>query len=106
MSYYSLPRVKLNEEDETKRLNNATSSYSRLFYKDRAKYVDVDLPSGVANKILAEGQPLTDDVKNFLLGTSDYTKNIRSDIDLYVTRGRHNEATFCRKLEPLKRVFE
>ena len=27
----------------------------RLFYKDRANDVDVDLPSTVANKILAEG---------------------------------------------------
>ena len=105
MSFYSLPRVKLNKKDETKRLNNVTSSYSRLFYKDRAKYVDVDLPSEVANKILAEKQPLTDDVKNFLLEISGYAKDIRSDIDLYVTRGRHNEATFRRKLDLLKRVF-
>ena len=59
--------------------------------------VDVDLVSTVANKILAEGQPLTDDIKNFLLGTSDYAKDIQSDIDLYVTRGRHNQASFRRK---------
>ena len=76
MSYYSLPRVKLHKEDEIKKLNNQTSNYSRLFYKDRAHDVDIDLPSAVANKILAEGQPLTDDIKNFLLGTSDYAKDI------------------------------
>ena len=49
--------------------------------------VDVDLVSTVASKILAEGQPLTD----------DDAKDIQSDIDLYVTRGRHNQASFRRK---------
>ena len=52
--------------------------------------MDVDLPSTITNEILAEGQPLTDDIKNFLLGTSDYARGIQSDIDFYVTRGRHN----------------
>ena len=92
--YFSLPYGKLHKKEEIKKLNNLTSNYSRLFYKDRANDVDVDLPSTAANKILAEGQPLTDDIKNFLLGTSDYARGIQSDIDLYVTRGRHNQASF------------
>ena len=100
--YYSLPRVKLHKKDEIKKLNNLTSNYSRLFYKDRINDVDVDLPSTVANKILAEGQPLTDDFKNFLLGPSDYARSIQSEIDLYVTRGRHNQASFRCKLDPIE----
>ena len=96
MPYYSLPRVKLHKNDEIKKLNNLISNYSQLFYKDRANDVDVDLPSTIPSKILAEGQPLTDDIKNFLLGTSDYARGIQSDIDLYVTRGRHNQASFRR----------
>ena len=103
MSYYSLPRGKLHKEEETKKLNNLTANYSRLFYKNRANDVDVDLPSTIANKMLAEGQPLTDDIKNFLLGTSEYAEDIQSDIDLYVTRGRHNQASFCRKLDPIEK---
>ena len=94
MSYYSLPCVKLHKKDEIKKLNNLTSNYSRFFYKDRANDVDIDLLSTITNKILAEGQPLTDDIKNFLLGTSNYARGIQSDIDLYVTRGRHNLASF------------
>ena len=86
-----MPRGKLHKKEEIKKLNNLTSNYSRLFYRDRANDVDIDLPSTVANKILAEGQLFTDDIKNFLLGTSDYAKGIQSDIDLYVTRGRHNQ---------------
>ena len=65
--------------------------------------MDVDLPSTIVNKILAEGQPLTDDIKNFLLGTSDCASGIQSDIDLYLTRGRHNQASFCRKLNPIEK---
>ena len=90
MSYYSL----LHKKDEIKKLNNLNSNYSRLFYKDRANDVDVDLPSTIANKILAEGQPLTNEIKNFLLGTRDYARGIQLDIDLYMTRGRHNQASF------------
>ena len=47
MSYYSLPHVKLYKKDEIRKLNNLTSNYSRLFYKDRTNDVDVDLPSTI-----------------------------------------------------------
>ena len=84
-------------------MNNLTSDYSRLFYKDIASDVDVDLPLTVTKKKLAEGQPLTDDIKNFLQGTSEYARDIQSDIDLYVTRGRHNQASFRCKLDPIEK---
>ena len=103
MSYYSLLCVKLHKKDEVKKLNNLTSNYSRLFYKDRANDVGVDLPSTIASKILVEGQPLTDDIKSFLLGTSDYARGIQSDIELYVTRGRHNQGSFRYKLDPIEK---
>ena len=103
MSYYSMPCVKLHKKDEIKKLNDLTSNYSRLFYKDRANDVDIDLPSTITSKILAEGQPLTDDINNFLLGTSDYARGIQSDIELYVTRGRHNRASFRCKLDPIEK---
>ena len=103
MSYFSLPRGKLHKKEEIKKLNNLLSNYSRLFYKDTANGADVDLRSTVANKILAEGQPLIDDIKNVLSGTSDYARGIQSDIDLYVTRGRHNQASVRRKLDPIEK---
>ena len=46
---------------------------------------------------------MTNDIKNFLLGTSDYARSIQSDIDLYVTRGRHNHSSFRRKLDPIEK---
>ena len=46
---------------------------------------------------------MADDIKNFLLGTSEYAKDIQLDIDLYVTGGRYNQASFRRKLDPIKK---
>ena len=103
-AYYSLPRVKLNKNSDVKKLNSFSNVYSSLFYKEKSSEIDVDLPPVVAQKIVARNEPLTDDVKNFLLGTTDYAQEIQSDIDLYVTRGKHNEAGFRRKLGPIEKM--
>ena len=59
MSFYSLPHVKLNRKDEVKKVNNFSSDYSRLFYKQNTKDVNIDLPSVVAERIVKEGHPPT-----------------------------------------------
>ena len=65
MSYYSLQRVILNENKETKELNDLSSNYSRFIRKQQARDLDEDIPSLVAQQIVAEGdQPLTDDAWN------------------------------------------
>ena len=72
MSYYSLLRVYLNENKETNNLNNLSSNYQRLFYKQQAKDLDEDIPSLVAQQIVSEGAlPLAEDVQNCLLRTSE-----------------------------------
>ena len=103
MSYYSLPRVILNENNkETKKLNNLSPNYSRLFYKQLAQNLNEDIPTLLTQKIVSEGPlPLTDDVRNFLLETSEYANDIQSDIDLFVTKGRFNEASVRHKLDPI-----
>ena len=102
-SYYSLPCLTLNEKNKkTKKLNNLSSNYSRLFYKEPARDLDEDIPSLAAQNIVAEGElPFTEDVRNFLLGTSEYANDIQSDIDLFVTRGRFNEASVRHNLDPI-----
>ena len=42
MSFYSLPRLKLHKKDFVKKLNNFSSNYSRLFYQQNAKDIDID----------------------------------------------------------------
>ena len=87
MSYYSLPHVILNENKQTKKLNNLYSNYQRLLYKQQTKDLDEDIHSLVAQQILSEGAlPLTNVVQNFLLGTSEYANDIQSNIDLFVTK--------------------
>ena len=104
MPYYSLPRVILNENKETKKLNNLSSNYQHLFYKQQAKDLDEDIPSLVAQQIASEGaQPLTDDVQKIFLGTREYTNDIQSDIDLFVTKGRFNEASVRHKPDPIEK---
>ena len=103
MSYYSLPRVILNENNkETKKLNNLSSNYSDLFYKQLAQDLDEDIPPLVSQQIVTEGALLlTDDVQNFLLGTSEYANDIQSDIGLFVTKARFNEASVTHKHDPI-----
>ena len=107
-AYYSLLRVRLNKKEDVKKLSNFSNAYSRFFYKERAKDLDVDIASISAQKFVAQNEPLTDDVKNFLLATSDYGQEIQSDIE---SRGKtlreekHNEASFRRKLDPIEKIF-
>ena len=104
MSYYSLPCVVLNEKKEVKKLNNLSSNYSRLFYKQQAQDLDEDLPSLIAQQVVgADSQPLIDDVQKFFLGTSEYANDIQSDIDLFVTRGRFNETSIRHKLDLIEK---
>lgn len=42
-----------------------------------------------------------EDVKDSLLPTSEFGKHMQEDIDMYITRDRLNEASFCRKLNPI-----
>ena len=102
MSYYSLRPVILNENKGTKKLNNLSSNYQRLFYKQQPRDLDENIPSLVAKRNVSEGAlTLTDDVQNFLLGTGEYANDIQSDIDLFVTNGRFNEASIRHKLDPI-----
>ena len=43
MSYYSLQRVILNENKETKELNDLSSNYSRFIHKQQARDLDEDI---------------------------------------------------------------
>ena len=47
-----------------------------------------------------------DDVKNYVLATSDFGKGMLDDINMYVTRDRLNNASFRQKLNPIsKNIF-
>ena len=52
-------------------------------------------------KIIPANVEPIEDVKNYLLASSDYGQEIQSDIDPYVTRGKLNKVSFRRKLDPI-----
>ena len=46
------------------------------------------------------------DVKNYLLATSNFGKGMQDDTNMYVTRGKLNNASFRKKLDPIaKNIF-
>ena len=98
--YHSLPRAKLFEKKKTKRLNNLPSNLEKTFYKEWAEEIDSSLDSASQRSILTN-QMLSDDVKNYLLATSVFGQDIQLKIDLYLTKGHLNEASFRQKLDPI-----
>ena len=95
--------MELHKNEDVKKLTNFSRAYSRLFYKEKARDLKTDIGSVAAQKIDGENEPLTEDVKDFLQATTDYIQEIQSDIDLYVALGKHNEASFRRKLDPIEK---
>ena len=81
--YYSLPRVKLHEKKKMEKLKNLPSNFKKDFYQSWVKKIKGAFVSYFQRKILFEAPK--EDVKNYLLATTEFGKEIQSDIDLYIT---------------------
>ena len=81
-----------------KKLTNLPANYEKAFYKERAERIDKLFASPFQQSILTN-QLLSNDVKNYLLATSESGQDIQSEIDLYVTKGCLNKTSFRRKLD-------
>ena len=46
---------------------------------------------------------MSEDVKKFLLATSNFGEEIQGELDLYVTKNRLNEASYRRRLYPISK---
>ena len=75
----------------------------KTFYKKCVGDLNTDIESLAAKKVVGKDELVHEDVKNFLLATVEYGEEIQSDIDLYLTRGKHNEASLRRKLDPVEK---
>lgn len=99
-AYISLPHAKLHENKETKNLNNLPSDFDFFFfYRDWLDGIDFSDLTNFQQKVVSETP--WEDVKNFLIATSQFGEEIQGEIDLYVTNNRLNEASFRRKLDPI-----
>ena len=96
--FISLPRNRIHRKEETKTLN-LPSKFVESFYKDFLDGIDFsqnnDFHQHVVNNLLSE------DVKKFLLATSDFGKEIQGELDLNITNNRLNEASFRGRLNPI-----
>ena len=94
MAFYSLPRRRLIKETKVKKFNNLPSNFETDFYKNWLENVDSSVDSDFQKKVILETQ--SKHVKNYLLATREYRKQIQENIDLYITRDRLNKVS-CRK---------
>ena len=95
-----MPRNRIHKKKETKTLN-LPSNFVESFYKDWLDGIDFSQDTDFQQKSINE--PLSEDVKKFLLATSDFGEEIQGELDLYVTNNRLNEARFRRRLDPISK---
>ena len=115
--FYLLPTNKLYKIEKTFQLKNFLAGYVGSFYRNLSDNVDNFLGSDFYSRITADADIPKEDVQKYILETSDFAKNMQTDINHYVTRDRINDASFRQKLDsisknilrrqnPLELVFE
>ena len=70
-------------------------------YRNLADNVDTFSDSDFYRRITSDANFPSEDVKKYLLATSDFFKGVQNDINLYVTRDRINSASLRQKLDPI-----
>ena len=96
----SLPGNRIHKKVKKKRLN-LPSNFVESFYKDWHDRIDFSQETDFQQQLVNE--PLSEDVRNFILATSDFGEEMQGEQDLYVTINRLNEASFRRRLEPISK---
>ena len=102
--YYSLSHAKLIRKEKTKKLKSLPVNNEEAFYKEWVKEIDKSFQSLFQQSTLTN-QPLSNDVKNYRLATSEFGQDIESEIDLYVTKGHLKETSFRRKFNANNTLF-
>ena len=98
--FISLPWNRIYKKKETKILN-FPFNFVESFYKDRLDAIDFSQDTNFQQQLINE--PLSKDVKKFLLATSDFGKETQGKLDLYLTNNRLNEASLRRRLDPISK---
>ena len=86
---------------ETKKLYNLPNDFEKTFYRVWIDGIDFSLDTDFQGNIVSQA-PI-EDVKIFLLATSEFGEENQAEIDLYVTNDRLGEASFRRKLDPMSK---
>ena len=71
------------------------------FYRHLANNVDSAVRSDFYGRIASNTEIPADDVRNYLLETTDFAKGMQDDINLYITCDRPSNGSFRQKLDPI-----
>ena len=94
MGFYSLLTGELHtKKNKNSRLKNFTARYVGSFYWNLAVY---GITADDSNRP-------PENVKKYILTTSDFAKGIQTDINHYVTRDRITNGSFRQKLGPISK---
>ena len=80
---------------------NLPRNFVEFFYKDFLDGIDFSQDNDFQQQLVYN--PLSEDVKKFLLAVSDFGKEMQRELDLYVTDNRLNESSFRRRLDPISK---
>ena len=103
MSFISLPTGTFYKKSEKMNSKNFPAGYVGKFYRSLADNVDNSLGSEFYGRITNDTDIPSEDVQKYILATSDFRKGMQTDINHYVTRDRINNASFRKKLDPIRR---
>ena len=92
-SFISLRMGKLYKKPKKMKLKNFPAGYVGRFYRNLADNVDNFLGSDFYGKIAIDTN-IPIDVQKYILATSDFAKEMQTDINSYVTRDMINNTSF------------
>ena len=84
--------VSLLRKPKKKKLKNFPAGCAGRFYRNLADNVDTFMGSDFYGRIANDSNIPSEDIQKHILATSDFTKEIQTDINHYVTRDRINNA--------------
>ena len=100
--FISFPRNGIHNKEETKKLN-FPSNFVESFYKDFLDTIDFSQDYDFQQQLV--NNPLSEDIKKFLLATNDSGEEKQGELDLCITNNRLNKTTFRRTLDPISKIL-
>ena len=94
-----MPTGKLPKKENIRKLRNLPKNFWANFYKNRLDSTDEACDSNFQRKLISNLKT-NEDVKNYLLASSELAQHMQEDIRMYITIDRLNKASFRCKLDP------
>ena len=103
IGFYSLPTGKLHKKPQQRRLKNFTAGYVGSFHRNLADNVDNFIGYDFYEQMANDSNIPTEDVRKYILATSDFAMGIQTDINHYMTRDRISNASFRQILDQISK---